>query len=476
MAGNKALKKFAKSKIPKKGSGKVTKTVKVYKEPNTHSEVIDTIEDGKEIFWISKSICDEREWVRCDDKLKFGYIIGHEKDGNCNLEKNSIFEKEDKIIQEIFKEKFDENSLTQKEKDIANECFKEVLSEIEDSSPFEIQKSSFENKSTEEEDAFQDSIEDIFKNTDEKTEKIFGDKIIYDELTDININDINLNVEEQNKLNNQLINDQFNTYYDILYKILEEKDNNEAQTLDNSFLYLSNLIQDEKTKKEYEININNIKKQNLSKEEMIIQAFSIHPGLNICEEKNKYNISDSNKNIYFKFSELEDSKKCFEYNQKTGEIKFIKEKELKDGYKDYIKKISLSIIEKTIESSLKKILKIPINFGIIKAAVEDWKDGKLFGKNCCNEIASEGLSKVGALTGGIIGKTITRLYPPIGMIYGAAICGKLLKFGLKKYLPYKYKDTCGSFLYEQLNILKKCLKEQIKLETENYKYHDMIEY
>ena len=93
MAGNKALEKFKESKIPKKGKGKIIIEIPIYKEPNTQSEKIGTIKKNQEVSWISKSICDEREWIRCNKDNNYGYIVGYEKNGKCNLDVGSIIEK-----------------------------------------------------------------------------------------------------------------------------------------------------------------------------------------------------------------------------------------------------------------------------------------------------------------------------------------------------------------------------------------------
>ena len=50
MAGNKALKKFSESKIPKQGYGKPNKKITIYTEPNTQSKVIGTIQKGTEVY------------------------------------------------------------------------------------------------------------------------------------------------------------------------------------------------------------------------------------------------------------------------------------------------------------------------------------------------------------------------------------------------------------------------------------------
>lgn len=59
MAGNKALKKFLESKIPKKGAGQSLREINIYKDPNTHAEIIGTIKPGELVNWVSKSICEK---------------------------------------------------------------------------------------------------------------------------------------------------------------------------------------------------------------------------------------------------------------------------------------------------------------------------------------------------------------------------------------------------------------------------------
>ena len=145
MAGNKALEKFKNSKIPKKGSGAVKDEVPIYQEPNTHSKIIGTIKKDEIFNWISKSICDEKEWVRCDEKNNFGYIIGNDMDGNTNLNMNTVQEKkkekiENNIINEI--------ELTQEENEFVNNAIKEII-EDDDEKKDENNESENVSKSTE---------------------------------------------------------------------------------------------------------------------------------------------------------------------------------------------------------------------------------------------------------------------------------------------------------------------------------------
>ena len=145
MAGNKALEKFKNSKIPKKGSGAVKDEVPIYQEPNTHSKIIGTIKKDEIFNWISKSICEGKEWVRCDVKNNFGYIIGNDMDGNTNLNMNSVQElKEVKI--EI--SGINEIELTQEENELVNNAIKEII-EDDDEKKDENNESENVSKSTE---------------------------------------------------------------------------------------------------------------------------------------------------------------------------------------------------------------------------------------------------------------------------------------------------------------------------------------
>ena len=125
MAGNKALKKFKESKIPKKGKGKVMREVNIYKEPNIYSEKIGKIKIGTDINIISKSVCNDREWARCDGNQKFGYIIGYDKDETCTFDVGKIIEiTENK--QEIYVKN---DKLTDEDIKIGEDSLKEILEE-----------------------------------------------------------------------------------------------------------------------------------------------------------------------------------------------------------------------------------------------------------------------------------------------------------------------------------------------------------
>jgi len=133
MAGNKALEKFKDSKIPKKGKAKIIIEIPIYKEPNTHSPIIGKIQKNQEITWISKSICDEREWIRCNENNNYGYIVGYEKDGKCNLEIGTIKEKKDEVKKEYgFEQKQEVIPITKEEIKLGNEALEEILNDTDD--------------------------------------------------------------------------------------------------------------------------------------------------------------------------------------------------------------------------------------------------------------------------------------------------------------------------------------------------------
>ena len=63
MGGNKTLKKFKDSKIPKKGGGIANEIIPIYAESNTYSKVIGYIKKGQKLYWDRKSISQDNEWV-----------------------------------------------------------------------------------------------------------------------------------------------------------------------------------------------------------------------------------------------------------------------------------------------------------------------------------------------------------------------------------------------------------------------------
>lgn len=130
MAGNKALQKYKESKIPKKGKGKVIVEIPIYKEPNTHSTIIGRIKKNQEITWISKSICDDREWIRCNKNNNYGYIVGYENSDKCNLDIGTIKEDKTEPKKEYGVETKEEiKPITKEEIELGNEALKEILND-----------------------------------------------------------------------------------------------------------------------------------------------------------------------------------------------------------------------------------------------------------------------------------------------------------------------------------------------------------
>ena len=205
MAGNKALKKFKESKIPRKGHAKPLKEIDVYKEPNTNSEIIGKIKVDQDINWISKSICDDREWMRCDQNQNFGYIVGHEKDGTCNFDVGKIKEvpeKKEKKPQIFVKD----DKLTDEEKKLGEIALNEILEEDDFKNYNDLFNPS--DKSTEGENSFE-NVQTNHIDLDEKN----------DYLNDINLNDFNFKFENdfQIKKANDILNE-------IVIEIEKEKE------------------------------------------------------------------------------------------------------------------------------------------------------------------------------------------------------------------------------------------------------------
>ena len=145
MAGNKTLRKFKESKIPKKGTGTTSEEVIIYQEPNTHSKIIGKINKNEIVNWISKSICEEKEWIRCDQKNNFGYIVGNKSDGTCNLDLNSIKEiKVEEIDNNINKDII----ITKEENDIAEEAFRLIMNEDDEKVNYKNDRESNGSNST----------------------------------------------------------------------------------------------------------------------------------------------------------------------------------------------------------------------------------------------------------------------------------------------------------------------------------------
>ena len=233
MAGNKTLQKFKDSKIPKKGKGKIIIEIPIYEAPHTSSKIIGHIPKNKEITWISKSVCDEREWIRCNQDYSFGYIVGYEKEGKCNLDINTIKEKKEEIK---IGNKPEIVPLTKEEINLGNEAWKEIWNDIneEEKNGYNDNNESKTNNSTENDENNKsdfirldddksktseinsneeelDNWDGTFENDITKIDffKAQNDKLINDIKCQINSNNNNNNIKN-NKNNNKNKNNKSN--------------------------------------------------------------------------------------------------------------------------------------------------------------------------------------------------------------------------------------------------------------------------
>lgn len=231
MAGNKTLDKFKDSKIPKKGTGTTNEEVKIYAEPNTNSKVIGIVKKDEVIDWISKSICDEKEWVRCGQKNNFGYIIGNNADGTCNLKEDTIQEKKEEKIAKNFQilQNLNECQITKEENEIANEVLKEILEEDDDKKDDDNENN--ENISNSTEANNNSSHNDIFDNLDDNLNKPFdvnSNEIFKDNLDnfyyDGDVSNLDGVIKEEQNLESNLLN---------MMKTDKEQNNNISKALNS---------------------------------------------------------------------------------------------------------------------------------------------------------------------------------------------------------------------------------------------------
>ena len=200
MAGNKTLQKFKDSKIPKKGKGKITIEIPIYEAPHTSSKIIGHIPKNKEITWISKSVCDEREWIRCNQDYSFGYIVGYEKEGKCNLDIKTIKEKKEEIKSD---NKPDIAPLTKEEINLGNEAWKEIWNDIneEEKNGYNDNNESKTNNSTENDENNKSDLDEL-DNWDGTFENDINKIPFYKAQNDKLINDINQLKNGSNNNNN----------------------------------------------------------------------------------------------------------------------------------------------------------------------------------------------------------------------------------------------------------------------------------
>ena len=210
MAGSKTLNKFKDSKIPKKGTGTTSVEVPIYQEPNTHSKIIGTIKKDDIINWISKSICDEREWVRCDKINNFGYIIGNEIDGKCNLNMDTVQEKKEEKKENIFN--YNEDIIISKEEyEIGLEGFREILEE-KDGGDENYDDANLSNSTETGNNSTHNDVlikDDDEYNNDDIFKENYLDNLYFDENSNID-NAIKENKKELNYLFNKINQDKEN--------------------------------------------------------------------------------------------------------------------------------------------------------------------------------------------------------------------------------------------------------------------------
>ena len=387
MAGNKALKKFEKSKIPKKGTGPSVKEINIYKEPNTHSEIIGKIKAGESINWINKSICDNREWIRCDKNQNFGYIISTEEDGNYNFDVDKITSKNPEKKTETFITTTNNSTtvLTKEDLQKGEEALNEILNE-------DCFKTNFE--------------EDINEKSTEGENSSFENTINYkDELNLDNFNDFdfsNVDFDMANdfhsKLNEQIINEIFTEVEKdgkpkplILPKIEEntEKKEEESSTFKRSLSALADILPGVgQIKAGYEIIFGNdlITNEKLDLKERLMKALDLIPGLNsinngkkiskvltICNKGNKGSkpskVVKASKNIARKTEKTNSDAKKGEKKNNTDNKK---DEVTPEDMKEYEKKIefpenySQHDNKRNAFRQLKKDLKIPLSSQPIK--------------------------------------------------------------------------------------------------------------
>ena len=262
MAGNKTLQKFKESKIPKKGKAKVIIEIPIYSDPNTHSSIIGKIQKDQEITWISKSICDDREWIRCDKNNNYGYIVGYEKDGKCNLEIGTIKENKEGAKKEYgFEQKIEVIPITKEEIKLGNEALEEILNGIdEDEKKNDNDNEIKTNISTENDESQNSDLSKLNDNKGEKLEINLGqeewDKVFEDDLNkmdEINfkndklINEIKCQMKtEENKKKGK---DKGNLVSKVICSLKEDLPKEEKIKIDEMLKDLSDIHEASQTKK-----------------------------------------------------------------------------------------------------------------------------------------------------------------------------------------------------------------------------------
>ena len=267
MAGNKALQKFKESKIPKKGKAKTIIEIPIYSEPNTHSSIIGKIKKSQEITWISKSICDDREWIRCNQDNNYGYIVGYESDGKCNLEIDTIKETKEETKKEYgFDQKLEVIPITKEEIKLGEEALEEILNDDDDEKKDADDNESKTNISTENDESQKSDLSELNYGTNDILEINLGQE--WDNLFNDDINKINEINFENNKLINEIKcqikkdknkkkgkdieknNDKDNSISEIICSLKEGLPENEKSKIDEMVKELNDIHEASQKKKE----------------------------------------------------------------------------------------------------------------------------------------------------------------------------------------------------------------------------------
>lgn len=414
MAGKKGLLKFHNSKIPKKGTGTTKVDLLIYQEPNTHSQIIGKVNKNEIINWISKSFCQEKEWIRCDNKNNFGYIICDEMDGDGtnSLNMDSIQEKKEENNLNLYLNKYfnNESQITNEEYEIGNEALRQILEEDE-KKDYNNTLDNTENNSIYEYsiDNFDDTEEEI--NMESKSNEILEeDKIDYLHYNG-DASKLDWAIKEKQKKNKMLSN--------ILNLVKNDKkqENNISKSLESINDILST------------------KENNHSNKDLKLSVFDSNPKGNERNDQYKDNhngllgsvgniASNANtvvENVTKGMKEIEGTIRLTNgaYNGNKFSPKLY-ESGWKGGGKARIKTYNVSKIGSHIEKS-----RLKFGLGIISKAkkVNDIfkEDGSKIGDKITVAISKEIGGKAGAKIGERIGTTIGFAFGPFGAALGMII-------------------------------------------------------
>ena len=391
MAGNKALEKFKDSKIHKKGIGVVNEEVPIYQEPNTHSKIIGTIKKDELINWISKSICDGKEWVRCNGNNNFGYIVGNDNDGKCNLNMDSVQEVKDEYI-EIKKYNYKFEVISQEENEYGEEAVKKILEEVQK-----------DESNNEENSSVSTELDNIINQNENKfVDNIKNEEINKDNYT--NFEPLNEDIFKEENLDN--------LYFDGDISLLAGAN----KEVDKLYKNIINTMEQDKNQK-------------IVISETIESICDLIPGQPNLQNINLEGILDSiprgNKNnlLYYK-DKKEDTKKSILpeidgmnviSNVTEGMKKMNGEIVIRDKKnKKIIKKYNLSKIGEKLGGVISKIGYVLSFMNIGKAIM---KDGSKLGDNFIMTAFKEGFSFIGTIAGAFYCLS----FGPIGTIFGGII-------------------------------------------------------